>query len=544
MQTVYFRDYRTTGDDGYDLYRALSDLNGKTGVRLVFDKDIYEIAPDRCFERCLYISNHGWNGLKRIAALVENMNDLELEFNGSTIICKDVITPFAIINSESITVKNVVLENPNTYFYQARIVGHGDGYVDLEKMVGDERFFTRRGIELAAWYKQSMLVAHNSIEFDAVSGELSSGDHSFGAQMTQMRFEKTGENTLRLHGVKRYPPINNVVVISATRRLGCGFFCENSSDIYLENVTVHSCLGMGFLAQTCHNVTLNGFNTLRHGEQYYTACADATHFVNCTGTVLVENSTFEGQLDDALNIHGMYTSIFDKTANEIFVHEVHEEAKGIKIYRSGDKINIMPPDTLIPYTQKTIKDVEYINEDTVRLVLWESTDDINIGDDVDNADRAAELIFRNNTVRNNRARGMLIATSGKTVIENCYFHTSGCAIKFESNGEFWYESGGVEDVTIQNNVFDKCKYVPEQWGSSVIECAPRKAVEDGKYFHKEIKVINNKFDMLIDTVVSFDNIEHAVYSGNTVISDNGISPTVKLHHIGKADITDSIKTEG
>ena len=540
MQTIYFKSHRKSGNDAYDLYRLISDLDEKKDVKIIFDNDTYNIDPDYCFEKCVNISNHGWNGYKRFFALLEGMENVELDFCGSTLVSKGVLTPFGILNSKNITVKNAILENENTLFMQARIIAHGDGYVDLEKMQGASQFYIRNNKELAANYYECFFVINNSIEYNGTTGEIEPGtaDHSFG-HLWDMRFEDIGDNKLRLHGVKRYPPIGNIAVFSAARRLGCGFFCEDSSDITLENITIHSCFGMGILAQTCHNIHLNSFNTLRHGDQFYTANADSTHFVNCTGLVLVENSTFEGQLDDALNIHGMYTRIESKEANELIVREVHGQARGIRMLRDGDRIQIVNKESLIPYSEKTIVKAEYINQDVIRLVLNENTDDVIIGDDVESLDRSADLIFRNNTVRNNRARGMLIATRGKTLIENCYFHSSGAAILFESNGDYWFESGGVQDVTIQNNFFDGCKYA--LWGSAVISCVPRKAVEEGKYFNREIKVVDNKFHMTMDYAVEFDNVERVTFKGNTVTSAEGIAPKITLNHVGHSSIETDIK---
>ena len=82
MTTFYFKDYRKSGDDGYYLNRFFSDLESKKDIRIVFDCDEYNVFPDYCPERCLYISNHGWNGLKRIAVLLENMENVELDFFG------------------------------------------------------------------------------------------------------------------------------------------------------------------------------------------------------------------------------------------------------------------------------------------------------------------------------------------------------------------------------------------------------------------------------------------------------------------------------
>ena len=99
METIYFRNYRKNPDDGYNFFRLLTDIKGKKDIKVIFDKDTYEIAPDYCFERAIHISNHGWNGYKRIIALIEDMEKLELDFSGSTILTHNVIIPFALINS-------------------------------------------------------------------------------------------------------------------------------------------------------------------------------------------------------------------------------------------------------------------------------------------------------------------------------------------------------------------------------------------------------------------------------------------------------------
>ena len=537
MQTIYFKDHRKSGDVGYDIYRLLTDIRDKKGIKIVFDKDTYDISPEYCFERAIHISNHGWNGYKRIIALLEEMESVELDFSGSTILTHDVITPFAIINSKNVTIKNVTLENTNICFMQTRVLSHGDGYIELEKMQGADSFFMRHDRELAMSYDESMFIVVNNIEVNPTTGTLEPGtsDHTMNEFLWNMRFEDIGSGKLRLHGIKRYPPVGNILIFSVERRLGCGFFCEDSENVCLENVTVHSCHGMGILAQTCHNITLDGFNTLRHGDQYYTANADATHFVNCTGLVKVENCTFEGQLDDALNIHGMYIRIEGIGEDEIFVREVHSQAKGIRVLRAGDRVQILHPKTLIPYTEKTVKVAEYINEDSIRIVFEEGNDGIrSTGDVLESLNRVADLIFRNNVVRHNRARGMLIATKGDVLIENNYFNTSGCAILFQSDGVFWFESGGVYNVHIKGNTFDACRYSP--WGNAIIDCPPRPEEEENKYFHKKIAVTDNRFLMINDSVALFNNAEEIVFAGNTVEHGEAVRPYITVQHVAKEEI--------
>ena len=105
----------------------------------------------------------------------------------------------------------------------------------------------------------------------------------------------------------------------------------------------------------------------------------------------------------------MYIRVEKIGDSEIFVREVHSQSKGIRIIREGDHIQLLHPKTLIPYVQKTVKVAEYINEDSIRLVFEEGNDGIRqVGDVLESLNRVADLIFRNNTVRHNRARGMLI----------------------------------------------------------------------------------------------------------------------------------------
>jgi len=541
VKTVYFRDYRKTDDDGYNLYCLFNALQGQSGIKVIFDKDEYEIYPDYCSERNLFVSNHGWNGPKRMAVLIEDMQDVELDFSGSVLRVHGAMIHIGILKSSNVTVKNLVLENPQTQIMHTKVVAHGENYIDLLKMQGKEQFHMRHselvtdymdGISFNVWIHQ---------EYEAATEEFR-GDFPLGINICDEKIEDLGNDMIRLYNVKRFPPIGNIIILNATRRLAAGVFCENSSNILCQNVTIHSCMGMGFAAQLCENITLSNFNTLKHDGRYYTANADATHFVSCSGKVIVENCTFECQLDDALNIHGMYTKVVRKANNELFVKEMHEAAKGIRIFRVGDRIQILDPVSLIPYTEKTITEIEYINSDLIRLAVAEDTDDVIVGDSAENISYTAELVFRNNIVRHNRARGILIASKGKTVIEDCLFISPGVCVQFEANGEYWYESGGVNDVTIRNNTFERCGYFYKEY--PLINCVPRRAVAEGKYFHKKISVYGNKFIVKDGSVklAHFDNAEKIIFKDNIVTENDGKEPFVELYQVADAELQADVKT--
>lgn len=531
MNTVHFSEFLNKySPAAYAFHRAMEHCRLTGAKRLVVDGDRYVIDYDYCSERNLCYSNHDKNGPKRIMALIEDMENFEIDFGGATLDCRGIMTPVAILRSKNIKIKNLTLENSTTGFLQLRVTAHNaDGSVECEYMCGGDNFTLVDGHYYVKYpYLDALFPLHMNIEYNGKTGEIEYGTHddTLGIPASRLTFTELGEGKYLVKGGTRQPPVGNILVISGTRRLGAGFFLSDSENIEIENVTVHSCYGMGLIAQMCENITLRRFNTLRHGVQYYTSDADATHFVNCTGVVLVEDCTFEGQLDDALNIHGIYTRIVGKGKRELLVREMHHQALGIRIYREGDRIQALPPSSLIPYAEATVKAVEYINEEMIRLTLEEDTDGISVGDDIESVNRAPELIFRGNTVRNNRARGMLIATRGKATIENCYFHSSGSAIKFESDGNYWFESGGTTDVTVRGCKFDRCKH--GGWGDAIIECQPRNEIVEGKYFHKKITVENNEFYMHNDYLAAFYNVELIGFDGNKVYGTDGKAANVEF----------------
>lgn len=550
---LYFSEFDIPGNHALGLYRALAACRERGARRLLFDvPGVYELDPSFCAERELCISNHGFNGPHRIAVLIENMEDFEIDFGGSRLILPGEATHIAILSSRRVAVRNVTLEDPQCMAMQVRVVAHGDGYVDTEIMQGGEQFDVRRGELTCPKPRRS---CNYGVELDVElvgdTGEYMPGtaDHNFGARIRDMVCEYLPDGRLRFHGVRRYPPIGNILVISAARRMGAGIFCCDSADVTCSNVTVLSCHGMGFIAQTSRDIRLDGFRTHRPEGLAYSAVADATHFVDCDGSVTVENCVFEGQLDDALNIHGMYTRVIGVEKDALFLREMHRDATGIRIFRDGDSIQVLDQKTLIPFVERVIRKVEYINSEVIRLELEPLSpatadnagrmpeQEIKPGQVVENISHNVALTFRHNIVRGNRARGMLIASRGRTVIEDCYFHTSGAAVLFEANGEYWFESGGTRDVTIRGCRFDACRH--GRWGNAVIECARRKATEEGRYFHRSIRVLDNTFRMADGGAPAaiFDNIESLCFRGNTLIAaPDGTPARVLLSHIGQADI--------
>ena len=304
------------------------------------------------------------------------------------------------------------------------------------------------------------------------------------------------------------------LITRGTLRYACNIVISQSKDISVSNIIMYRSYAMGILAQKTENVFIDKITVEAKEDSLFSLNCDATHFVHCKGLVSVTNCRFSEQQDDALNIHGIFTRITDKTDEYILVKYMHRSAKGLSIYEKGSEIAIIDPKTLIPTQKCVIDKVEEVNMNYTKLYLNGGTEGIEIGQDVEDLTWSCDLIFENNYVVNNRARGILIAAKGKVTIKNNYFNTPGVAILFESDGEKWFESGGTTYVDIEDNTFDNCRYTKGNWGNNVIEVKPREQVEEGKYYHEYINISNNKFINCDGSLLYADNIKKIVFKDN------------------------------
>ena len=526
-----------------DFERIMRRCRAERIRRLVVPNGTYLIEADYCAQAYLAVSNHGHNGPKRIAFLIEDMEDFEIDFCGSLLMCHGILTPFALLRSKNIRIKGVRLDSDFTQMLEARVVAHNeDGSVDLEPIRGMEGFVILRGLLICnhAAYPRDLQPNHLQVEYRGDTGEIEyeTGDNTLGQKPFETNFEQLKNGNIRCHDVKRRPPVGNVMVFMGSRRVGSGFFLEDCDGVTVSDTIVYACYGMAYIAQLSKNLTLSDFHTKRAEGRYLTSNADATHFVNCSGDILVENCSFEGQLDDALNIHGIYTRVLDVKGKEILLRQMHIEATGIRIFHKGDRIRALPTDTLIPYGEYTVESVDYINDRICRLTLEESAEGISVGDDVENISASANLVFRKNVVHNNRARGMLIANIGSSLIEDCYFHTSGSSVKLECDGEYWFESGGVGELIIRGCTFDRCLH--GKWGKAVIEAQKRKAIKEDSYFHRRVVIENNDFVMYSDGIAQLNNTEEFIFRNNRITPAEGFTPYVKASHIRTPEIQSNV----
>lgn len=134
----------------------------------------------------------------------------------------------------------------------------------------------------------------------------------------------------------------------------------------------------------------------------------------------------ENQLDDPVNIHGIYGRIQKVLEDGSFVTElVHHQQKGTELLRAGEHFRIVKNDTMLPFADGRAARVERWNKDFLRVWPQEPVCGLAEGYALENLDWMPQVEISECIFRNNRARGILCTTGRQAVIRNNYFHVPG-----------------------------------------------------------------------------------------------------------------------
>ncbi len=514
---VHYSQFAKTNDVAYNIHCALAFCKAHGEDGLTFDKGEYHIYAEKASEGVYAMSNHSDAGFKRCCFLLEGFENFTLDGNGSTFIFEDAMTPVIISHAKNVTVQGFSFVSNRTFSAQFDVIEGGEISAVLRATHG--KTYAHGGDVFEGDFEPKESYKLRYMDYHEQDGSISAGDsefftagHESGNRVVFTALEEGVYRADRLHAPLRAG--QKVVMAGRTRRAAI-VFINRSENTKIENVTVYSGLGMGIIGQNSKNIEISRFDTRCKDGRCYSINADGTHFVHCEGKIHIHDCYFEGQLDDALNVHGIYLKIVDKIDNKLLLKQVHGEQVGINVVSPGDVLQTADPETLLPNGEYKVLAVNRVNLELLEVTIDGDASEIRIGDVADEISHVPDVLFENCTLINNRARGMLLASAGKITIRNNLFKTPGPSIKFESDGKYWYESGGTKDVLITGNSFDNCKY--SGWGDSVIAVTPREKTEEGKFYHKKIAVTENEFKNCNGYLATIDNTETFVFKGNRVI---------------------------
>ena len=504
-------DFGLKPDTGSDaapgIRNAINAARSQGGGKLVFAPGRYDIYPESASEKYLFVSNND-EGLKRIGFPLTDLKDLEIDGQGAQFFFHAPMVPFLIENSTGVTIKNLSFDFVRPFQSEGKVLAVTPESVDLEfsdefpyeirngilvftngKKVGGTETTVKNGDVI---YPYGSLLA-----FDPAKRETAFMAKDRYALDAGVMAREIGPRQVRIMAGKISAEPGNILVFGVPR-LNPGVVISDSAQVRLEAVNIYNCGGMGVIAQRSTDLFVYKVQVTPppSGKRITSITADATHFVNCRGRIELVDCLFENQKDDATNVHGLYAKIVRILApNKFEVRLVHPQQAGVDFVKVGTRLELTNAGSLEPLGYLEAKSVERVNKaSTIIETAAPLPATVVVGDSIADADaNTAEVLIKNCVIRGNRARGVLLGSRGKMVVEGNTFHTPGCAILFEGDARFWFEQAGVRDVVIRNNNFDNCNF--GVWGRGVITVGSgiSKEFRPTSRYNKNITIENNLF---------------------------------------------------
>lgn len=523
-----------------DLYQLFAENSSDTVF--IFEKGDYYFSPRKEMRFDYSLSNTTELSERTLGIYMKNMKSCAIEGNGAKFWFEGQMQPLTLDKCENISVKDIIINWKKPLVAEGEIRAVTDEYADV--YISAENFPHRLSedwlefdVGAEEWYP---LCNRSQIVYEPHFRTIrrNTGDNFLIKRITALPEKEVYRFWL---DCPANACVGDILVLRHNERYHAGIFTEKCKDISFENVTVHSCGGLGCLSQFCENMTYKQVHFIpdrKRGRFVTNGRDDGMHITCNKGKVVITECTFLGLMDDPINVHGCCVT-GDEVVDEktLRCHYRHDQAKGFLYWaESGHEVAFIDrknmsriciekvssyklegPDTfLLEFEKELPENILILAKTGERLAL-------------ENLTNTAEFICTKNRFGSCRARGILVSTPKPVLIEDNYFESSGSAILIAGDANNWFESGECNDVIIRKNIFtDACLTSDYEFCQGIISVCPTiPQPELKKPFHKNIVICNNVFDSADIPVLYAYSCQNLKFTENLIFKSNSAENRLK-----------------
>ena len=449
------------------LQEILANLNPNEESVIEFEKGVYRFYRKGSVKHKIF-SSGGPSVENYVVFPIFNIKNLTIDGNGSDFIFCDRMQTFMVQNSENITLRNFQTDFSFLRYAYARVGEvNADGFsIALDKTKFE--YFVENGNLHFVCGADILSTKTRKISMKRIQ-PTKSGVYFLYGNDTTARINKAApsvfvgaeekENGVFFRYGKNATKVNfnegDIICLAYDNdREAQTFYLENSMNITVENITIHRGGGMGFVADTCENITLDHFQICLKADrqEFFTTTADGIFLTNCSGNFTLKNALIRDTYDDAMNIHGFYTAVktvLSETEAEIeFLHPAHY---GLIPCKKGDSLRVSDQKTFTELGEIKIKEV-FIDEDRNHIrIIHDGNLSLSQGQLLENANRMPKVLIENCSFIN---CPHIRLSSGKMTIKNNFFALNDSDLYIWDLIDFWTESGATQSVEITGNRFE------------------------------------------------------------------------------------------
>ncbi|SNS47988.1 parallel beta-helix repeat (two copies) [Belliella buryatensis] len=580
VQKLHAQDFRLSNylnenekDVTLAVLTMLQDASEYKDSKVIIEEGVYHFYPEKAYEQYSFVSNHD-NTMRRIAFPIKGFDGLTLQASGAKFIFHGLMMPFLIEDSKNVDISGFSIDWHIPLHSEALVVANDqeNGSVDLKiaesfpyTIRNEKLIFIKEGYEhdlgnAILYDPLRKAVAYNTNDYTPLRMnknieiknkhsfdfqnyvDLRSPEYVYQNQENILKAEELAHGLVRISGLSKSPPPVGMVLVAkgqnGDNRTANAIHINKSQDIKIHDVTIYHAGGMGVIGERSINITLDNMKIFPNPERdlMVSTTADASHFVNCKGEIIINNCNFRNQLDDATNVHGSYVIVSDVLSpNKIGVRVGHFQQGGFDFAEAGDKIGFINQKKSANIELKTT--VQHVNKLNERYYIITLSENIasQLNDDyvVENLDWYPELTITNNHFADNRARGILLSTPKKTIVRNNYFSNMMSAIFVPVELTWWYESGSAQDLLIEGNTFGDCAYGGGDRPVIYIETD----LDKTDYIFGNITIKNNTFTNFNPSILKANGVRYLEFSDNKIENSKSFpalypsAHVLDVHHI-------------
>lgn len=492
-------------------------------VTLKLDLGVWNIPREESTVRKFYISNttsesENPDPSKHIALLMRGLRNVTIDGSGSTLMLDGEMSAFVIDSCQNITLRNLTIDNAHPTQTEMTVEADGKDYMICRTHATSQYRIKNGKVE---WYGRGWAFTNGIAQWYDPVRDVTWRDWSPTDNVVEAREMEPGKLYIK-YNKKPAVPVGTVFQMrDAIRREACGLIWQ-SKNVRLDNVRIYYLSNFGVVGQVSENISIHRcwFAPEEGSGRTNAGFADFVQMSGCRGLIDITDTKFAGAHDDPINVHGTHLQIVRATsANTLLLRYMHHQTFGFQSFHAGDDIEIVNPENLLAEGTFKVKKARMVSPREIEITLTKPVS-ANL---LKNGTRVVENITWTPRVHIARChfsriptRGILITTRQPSVIEDNYFYgMQMSAILVADDARSWFESGPVHNLTIRNNVFNRCL-------GSIIWINPENRKKAGAV-HRNITIENNVFTLNSknDKPVVYHSVDNLKVNNNIVINPDG-----------------------
>ena len=415
----------------------------------------------------------------------ENLRDIEINGNGSDVLCRIPSQIAQFRNCENVTFKGFSFDSAVLPFTQGTVAA-----VDTERGLWLD-------VEIHKGYESQRVTDERAQLFDPETHHLKKNLWTLGGERMERQNNGNWRMTFRREDRNRRIDAGDLMVLgtrSAEPLATHTIVLDDSKNCTLEEITVYSSNCFSFLEHGCHgnkyfrcklvkkeNDPTKGFPRLRSGN------ADSFHSKHATLGPHVEECEFRDHGDDCIAINGNFYIVISSNVDKVLLMERFghrlEIKEGNPVRFTSFEGTILGDAAVLSITERRGIDQRSITDAVQKYQLhggsrelprnhriYELTLDkavpVESGGNVYDLNRIGNgFVAKNNTMGYTRARGILVKCGNGKITGNTIV---GCELGgiIVSPELYWLEAGYSENLQIENNTIRNCFFHHDRWGDS------------------------------------------------------------------------------